>query len=114
MLFVGVCPALATLTFGCSAKRETTQTEAQAHAPSPSLLFGDRAELTSATRMIRQPIGGGGRQWEVTKTYNSGRTRVSAVRRSGDNVTEYYTSSTGAEGSTARRRVVAKSSNADR
>ena len=91
-------------------------TAAQAHAPAPSsaLLFGDRAELTSATRMIRRPAGGGGQQWEVTKTYNSGRTRISAVRRPGNNVTEYYNSSTGPEGSTARRRVVAKSSNTDR
>lgn len=101
---------------GCSANRDATQTAAQAHASTPSsaLLFGDRAELTSATRMIRRPAGGGGQQWEVTKTYNSGRTRISAVRRPGNNVTEYYTSSTGAEGTTARRRVVAKSSNADR
>ena len=114
MVVVGV--AAAGWNLGCSTNRDATQTAAQAHAPAPSpaLLFGDRAELTSATRMIRRPTGSGGQQWEVTRTYNSGRTRISAVRRPGNNVTEYYTSSTGPEGSTARRRVVAKSSNTDR
>lgn len=48
--------------------------------------------------------------WEFTKTYSGGRTRISAVRRYG-NVTEYYTSSSGANGSIGRRRVTSRSTN---
>ncbi len=48
--------------------------------------------------------------WEITKTQSGGRTRVSAVRHDGGG-TEYYTSSSGPNGSTGRRRVVSRSTN---
>jgi len=49
-------------------------------------------------------------EWEITKSFNAGRTRISAARHRGD-ATDYYTSSSGPNGSTARRRVVSQSSN---
>lgn len=49
--------------------------------------------------------------WEITRTEIAGRTRISAVRRRGD-VTEYYNSSSGPNGSTERRRVNSRSTNA--
>ena len=51
--------------------------------------------------------------WEITKTESAGRTRISAVRHNG-NVTEYYTSTSGENGSTGRRRVMSRSTNFER
>lgn len=49
----------------------------------------------------------------MTKTYSGRRMRISAVRHNG-NVTEYYTSSSGPNGSTGRRRVTSRSTNIPR
>ncbi len=46
--------------------------------------------------------------WEITKTESAGRTRISAVHHNG-NVTEYYPSTSGPNGSTGRHRVTSRS-----
>ncbi|MFQ5492324.1 MAG: hypothetical protein ACE5GE_16560 [Phycisphaerae bacterium] len=97
---------------GCSAGSKNAAPVSPAPQRGVSLLFSPDAELTAAVRPYRRPSPGSADAWEVTKTFNSGRTRISAVRRGrNNNVTEYYTSTTGPNGSTGRRRVVAKSSN---
>lgn len=50
-------------------------------------------------------------EWETTESFSGGRTRISAVRHRG-NATDYYTSSSGPNGSTRRLRTVSQSSNA--
>lgn len=109
--------ALALLSIpACVTAERTTDavTTASAREFSPVLLFPPNGlRLASAVRQAGDrpiPAAGESASWEMTKTYNAGRTRVSAVRHNG-NVTEYYTSSSGSNGSTRRRRVTSRSTN---
>lgn len=104
---------LAIIPMGCSLMPERSDPLVGVAEPSATLLFGTDAELTSSIRPRRGTNVRPAAQWEISKTFNSGKTRISAVRHDrGSNVTEYYTSTTGPNGSVGRRRAVVRSSGA--
>lgn len=77
-----------------------------------SLLFNtDGSTISSPIRREAHYSEPAPPEWETTESFSGGRTRVSAVRHRG-NATDYYTSSSGPNGSTGRLRTVSQSSNA--
>ncbi len=96
-------------TSGCSAPNSSSDRLTDSRTVrSSSLLFSDGINATIPKHRERNWQSGEVPQWEVARTFSSGRLRISGVRHNGD-VTEYYTSTSGPKGSTERRRVVARS-----
>ncbi|MFQ5463668.1 MAG: hypothetical protein ACE5E5_13710 [Phycisphaerae bacterium] len=99
---------------GCAAGgRVVDQATTAPRSPkSASLIFPPTGTLafSRVDEAAKDRLPGATIPWEVTKIQSGGRMRISAVRHNG-NVTEYYTSSSGPNGSTGRRRVVSRSTN---
>jgi len=104
---------LITLTGCATGGRVVDQATTTPRPPrSASLIFPSTGTLafSRVDEAANERLPGATIPWEVTKIQSGGRTRISAVRHNG-NVTEYYTSSSGPNGSTGRRRVVSRSTN---
>ncbi len=92
---------------GCSMMNKSDDQSVSQSPTTSALLFSRDAELTSSVRPYRPQANRAAEKWDVKRSFNSGRTRISATRSSGK-VTEYYTSNTGPDGSSARRRAVSR------
>ncbi len=105
---------LVTSISACSTGRSAANRLATAPSParSSAVIFPPTGPLAYSRPQSDTSDGPAGATipWEITRTHNAGQTRVSAVRRNGD-VTEYYTSSSGANGSTGIRRASSRTTN---